>query len=143
MDNCSESSEVVVVLMDNCGDFRMYLAIDLLACWTSRSAINSGSRTVSLSVFSDFILNNERSKSTSKGSYSKNNHSSRHELALTNGIWLAELSSFLYFLEIRLGLSTTGVGFGSGLALVKWVLLEARISKKFNFFYFVRFLNNF
>ena len=81
--------------------------------------MNSGSRTVSLSALLDFVLNNKRSNYTSKGSSSKYNHSSRHELALTNGIWLTELSSFLDFLEIRLGLSTTWEGLGSGLALVK------------------------
>ena len=74
--------------MDDCGDFKMYSSMDLLACWTSRFAIKSGSRTISLSAFSDFVLNNERSNGTSKGSSSRNNHSSGHELALTNGIWL-------------------------------------------------------
>jgi len=31
MDYCSESSRVVEILMDDCGDFRMYSSIDLLA----------------------------------------------------------------------------------------------------------------
>ena len=119
----------MAALMDDCGDFRMYSSIDFLAYWISRSAIKWGSRTISSIAFSDFVLNNERSNDTSKGSSSKNYHSSGHELALTNGIWLIELSSFLDFLEIRLGLSTTRVGFGSGLSLVNWVFLEARISK--------------
>ena len=86
MDDCSESAGVMAVLMDECRDFRMYSSIDLLACWTSRSAIKSGSRTILSIAFSDFVLNNERSNGTSKGSSSKNNHSSGHELALTNGI---------------------------------------------------------
>ena len=101
-----------------------------MAFWTSRFAIKSGSRTISSSALSDFVLNNDKSNGTSKGSSYKNNHSSGHESSLTNGIWLTKLSSFLDFLEIRLGLSTTGAGFGSGLALVKWVLLEPKISKK-------------
>lgn len=109
----------MVVLMDDWGDFRMYSSIDLLACWTSRSAIISGSRIVWLTALSYFVLNNDRSKSTSKGSSSKKNHSLGHELALTNSIWLAELSSFLDFLEIRLGLSSTRAWYGSRLALVK------------------------
>lgn len=96
VDNCSESSRVVVVIMDDCGDFRMYSSMDLLACWISRSAIKLGSRTVSLIAFSDFVLNNERSNGTSKGSSSKSNHSSGHELALTNGIWLTELFFFIF-----------------------------------------------
>lgn len=136
LDNCLESSGAMVVLMDDCGDLRMYSSMYLLACWTSRSAMKSGSRIVSLSAFSNFVLNNECSNGTSKGRSSKNNHSLRHELALTNGICLTKLSYFLDFLEIRLGLSTTWAGFGSGLAL-KWVFIEARIS---NFLiFFVRF----
>ena len=103
-DDGSESSRAAEVLMDDYGDFRMYSSIDLLACWTSRSAMNSRSRTVSLSALSDFVLNNERSNDSSNSSSFRNNHSSRHELALTKGVWLNELSSFLDFLEIRLGL---------------------------------------
>ena len=80
--------------------------------------MKSGSIKVSYITLSDFVLNNERSNCSSKGRSSRNNHSSRHELALTNGVWLTELSSFLNYLEIRLGLSTPRVGFRSGLALV-------------------------
>ena len=86
MDDFSESSRVVAVLMDDFGDFRMYSSMDLLAYCTSRSTIKLGSITVSMSAFSDFVLNNERLNGTSKGSSSKNNHSSGHESALTNGI---------------------------------------------------------
>ena len=77
-----------------------------------------GSREVSYISLSDFDLNNEKSNFLSKGRSSRNNHSSGHELALINGVWLAELSSFLDFLEIKLGLSNNGAGFASRLALV-------------------------
>ena len=64
MDDCLESSGTMAVLMDDCGDFRMYSSMDLLAFWTSRSAMKLRSRKISLSEFSDFVLNNEISKGT-------------------------------------------------------------------------------
>jgi len=73
---------------------------------------------MSSSVLSDLVLNRERSNESSKGRSSKNNHSSGHESTLIEGVGLTELSCVLDLHEIRLGLSTTRVGFGSGLALV-------------------------
>lgn len=96
----------------------MYSSIDWFAFWTSRSTINSGSRTMSSSAHSDLVLNRERSNDSLNGRSSKNNHSSGHESALIEGVGLIELSCLLDLLEIKLGLSTTGARFGSGLALV-------------------------
>ena len=89
---------------------------------------------MSSSALSDLVLNRERSNDRSKGRSSKNNHSSRQESTFIEGVGLNELSCLLSLLEIRLGLSTTGAGFGYGFALVKQVFLEAGISKKINFF---------
>ena len=86
VDNCSEISGILAVLRDDCGEFRRYSSIDLLAFWTSRSAINSGSMTMSQISLSNFDLNNNKSNCSSKGRSSKNNHSSGHELALTKGV---------------------------------------------------------
>lgn len=47
MEDYSESSGVVALMIDDWGDFRMYSSIDLLASWTSIYAINSGSKIVS------------------------------------------------------------------------------------------------
>ena len=53
------------------GEFRMYSLIDLLAFWTSRSAMKPGSRKVSYISLSDSALNNERPNCSSKGSAMK------------------------------------------------------------------------
>jgi len=66
----------------------------------------------------DLVLNKESSKYSSKGRSSKNNHQYRQESALMEGVGLTKLSCLLDILEIRLGLSNTWGGFGSGLALV-------------------------
>jgi len=86
VDNCSEILGILAVLRDDCGEFRRYSSIDLLAFWTSRSTINFGSMIVSQISLSDFDLNNDKSNCSSKGRYSKNNHSSGHELVLTKGV---------------------------------------------------------
>jgi len=104
MDNCLESSRVVTILMDDQGDFKMYSLINLLPCWTSMSAINSGFRTILSSALLDFVLNNDKSNDTSKESSSSTNQSSMHESTLIKDILLTWLYSFLDFLEIRMGL---------------------------------------
>jgi len=73
---------------------------------------------MSSSALSDLVLSRERLKNSSKGRSSKKNHSSGQEYALIEGVGLTELSCLMDILEIRLGLSNTGGGFGSGLALV-------------------------
>jgi len=73
---------------------------------------------MSSSELSDLVLNRERSNDSSMGRSSKNNHSLGHESALIEGVGLTELSCLLDLLEIKLGLPTTGAGFGFGLALV-------------------------
>lgn len=45
--DCLESSGILVVIRDDCGEFKMYSSMDLLDFWTSRSTMNSGSMTVS------------------------------------------------------------------------------------------------
>ena len=90
----------------------------MLARWTSRSLVNSGSRTMSTSSLLDLVLNRNRSKYSSKGMSSMNNHSVGHEFDLTTGLGLTELSCLLMILGIRFGFSNTGGGFGLGLALV-------------------------
>ena len=64
----------------------MYSSIHWLVFWTSSFAMKSGSRTISYISLSDFDLNNDKSNYSSKGRYSKNNHSSRHKLSLINGV---------------------------------------------------------
>ena len=73
---------------------------------------------MSSSTLSNLILNRERSNDSSKGRSSKNNHSLGHEFSLIEGVGLTKLSCILDLFEIKLGLSTTRVGFGSRLALV-------------------------
>lgn len=73
---------------------------------------------MSSSALSDLVLNRERSNDSSKGRSSKNNHSLVHKFALVEGVGITKLSCILDLLEIKLGLSTTGAGFRSGLALV-------------------------
>lgn len=97
LEDWAKSSAVRAVLMDDSGVFRLYSSVDLLALWASRFATKLGFRTVSLSTFSDFVLNNESSNCTSKGKSSKNNHSPGHELDLTNGVLSTELSYFFGF----------------------------------------------
>ena len=58
--NYSESLGILALLRDDCGEFRMYSSIDLLAFWSSRSAMNSGSRSVSQISLSNFDLNNNK-----------------------------------------------------------------------------------
>lgn len=114
----SESSGILWVVRDDWGEFRRYSWIDKFSLWTSSSAVNSGSRNVSSISLSDLVQNREWSKYSSKGRSFMNNHSLGQELDLNKGLGLTKLSCLLIIIEIKLGLSNIGWGFGSGLALV-------------------------
>jgi len=73
---------------------------------------------MSSSALSDLVLNKESSNDSSKERSSKNNHSSGHESSLIEGVGLTKLSYLLDILQIRLLLSITRAGFGSGLAVI-------------------------
>ena len=69
---------------------------------------------MSSSALSDLVLNRERSKYSSKGRSSMNNHSLGQELDLNKGLGLTELSCLMIILRIRLGLSNTGEDLDQG-----------------------------
>lgn len=139
----SKSSGILSVVRDDWGEFRRYWSIDKLAHWTSNSLVNFGSRTMSKNSLSDLVLNRERSKYSSKGRSSMNNHSTRKELDLKTGLGLTELSCLLIILGIRLGLSNKGGNSDQGWPWYN----EFSLKPDFEFLWFIlifyEFWNNF
>ena len=113
----SKSSGIFVDMMDDWREFKIHSSIDLFSLSFSIFGTNSGFRTIVSSVVSDLFSKKERSKYSSKGRSSINNHSLGQELDLKIGLGLSELSC-LSTHGMRLGFSNTGEGFESRLDLV-------------------------